>query len=49
MKIHIFEIFVYAVTLASAWTVLLAFFLHKSEIWLLKVSLWSNLTPESFS
>ena len=35
----------YGATAASAWTFLLAF-LHMSEILLLKVSLWSNLTPK---
>ena len=35
-------------TLISEWTFLLAF-LYKPEMWLLKLSLWSSLTPESFS
>ena len=46
--ILLFDIFIYGVTLVSEWTFFLAF-LHKSEIWLLKVNLESNLTPKNFS
>ena len=47
-KIRLFEIFIYKATLDNAWIFLLAF-LHSSEMWSSKESLWSNLTPNSLS
>ena len=52
MIIRLFEMFIYGVTLDSGWTFLLAFLQsvrYDIEIEILKVSLWSNLTPKSFS
>ena len=40
-----FEIFIYRFTLSTAWIFLLGF-LHNSELWLLKVSLRSNLAAK---
>ena len=48
IRIGLFEIFIFEITRDNAWIFLLAF-LDSSEMWSSKESLWSNLTPNSFS
>ena len=48
IKIRLFDIFIYSVTLDNSGIFLLPF-LHSSEMWSSKESFWSNLTPNIFS